>query len=171
MRIFYYLPLYFFISIATLMVIKFFNPSHATSSLVGTPIKKFSLPSSVFPASNFTSTKLKNQLSIINFFASWCNYCRMEHDFLLSLKKKSIPIYGIAVRDNPAHLKKFLTSHNNPYKDIGNDQLGQVAMEFGIKGFPETIVINQEGIIIYHTKGALTKKLYEKDIEPLIKNN
>ncbi|AIL65359.1 Cytochrome c biogenesis protein CcmG [Rickettsiales bacterium Ac37b] len=169
MRILYHLPLYFFAATSILIAIKFFNTSSYQSPLIGTKIKDFSLVSNLHPERSFTSGQLKHQLCIINFFASWCNYCRSEHGFLFSLNSHSkIPIYGIAVRDNPVNLKKFLDNYGNPYQDIGNDSLGHIAIEFGIKGFPETILINKEGIIIYHTRGALTRQLYEKEMAPLI---
>ncbi|MFV9875894.1 MAG: redoxin family protein [Rickettsiales endosymbiont of Dermacentor nuttalli] len=170
MRTIYYLPLYFFVAIALLMAIKFFNTSNLKSPLIGMQIKDFSLASSMYPKQVFSTQQLKGQLSIINFFASWCNYCRIEHDFLVSLSStNTIPIYGIAIRENPSRLKQFLISYDNPYKDVGNDSLGQLAVEFGIIGFPETILVNKEGIIIYHIRGALTKALYDQEILPIIK--
>ena len=49
-----------------------------------------------------------NNLFLINIFASWCAPCKVEHPFLMQLKKKKISIIGINYKDNKKNAKVFL---------------------------------------------------------------
>ena len=50
-----------------------------------------------------------NKYTLINFWASWCAPCRVEHPYLMRLsKKKGIKILGINFKDKKINALKFL---------------------------------------------------------------
>ena len=53
---------------------------------------------------------------MINFFASWCPPCKVEHPFLLELSKE-FSIYGIAKKDNFIDINKWLEKRKSICKD------------------------------------------------------
>ena len=95
---------------------------------------------------------------MINFFASWCAPCKIEHPLFVELAEQNIPIYGIAFRDKIVPLQAYLDSNGNPYKQYGSDAKGTAGIAWGLRGVPETFVVNEQGQIIWHWEGLLTEK-------------
>ena len=99
----------------------------------------------------------KNNLSIINIWASWCLPCREEHPYLVKLKNVSnINLIGINYKDNKSNAKKFLKELGNPYSNVMIDEKGTNSIELGAYGVPETIVLDNK-----------SKKIIKKYIGPL----
>ena len=67
--------------------------SYDTTSLIGNKISDFQLIEIYDENKLITQENLKkNKFTLINFFASWCAPCRIEHKYLLNLsneKKKN----------------------------------------------------------------------------------
>ena len=107
---------------------------------------------------------------MINFFASWCAPCKIEHPLFFELKKDfpNLFILGINHKDNKEDALKYLNEDGNPYNFVGIDQDGLIALEFGVFGLPETFIINETGKIIYKFMGPLTKEIITNEIKPLL---
>ena len=100
---------------------------------------------------------------MVNFFATWCKPCRDEHIYIKRFAdQKNIKVIGINYKDNQKKTKKWLNDLGNPYKDILIDQNGNIAIDWGVYGIPETFVVNSKGIIKYRHVGPITKKTYKK---------
>lgn len=112
---------------------------------------------------------LRGQVAVVNFFASWCAPCRVEHPVLMRLKAQGVPLYGIAYKDKPADSAAFLTQTGNPFRIVGVDQPGRVALDFGLYGVPETYVIDKAGIIRKRFVGPLTGPIVERELMPLLR--
>ena len=115
-------------------------------------------------------SKYKNKRFILNFFASWCLPCKIEAPLLNKVSSK-IPIIGIAYKDKEEDMIKFLKNYGNPFNEIGVDELGSIAIEWGVYGVPETFLIDENGKIIYKYAGAISHELYKDKIIPFINNN
>ncbi len=98
----------------------------------------------------------RNEISVVNIWASWCTPCRAEHEFLMELSDLSIPIYGINYRDKYENANNFLKELGNPYSGIGFDSDGVSAVTLGIFGVPETIIVGRDGNIIKKYLGPIT---------------
>ena len=114
--------------------------------------------------------KYKNRVFAVNFFASWCAPCRIEAPIIEDLSK-IIPIVGIAYKDKPIDTKKFFEEFGNPYDQIGIDNSGKVAIEWGVYGVPETFLINDKGEIFYRHAGPLLYNTFKSEVLPIIKSN
>jgi cytochrome c biogenesis protein CcmG/thiol:disulfide interchange protein DsbE len=113
---------------------------------------------------------LKGRPVVINFFASWCVPCRVEHPVLMRLKDENhIAIYGIAYKDDPAASTRLLQTYGDPYKQVGVDRNGSVGLDFGVYGVPETYVLDSNGIIRKRFVGPLTADSVDKELLPLLK--
>ena len=99
----------------------------------------------------------KKEIKIINFFASWCPPCKVEHPQLIELSK-SFNLYGIAKKDKPQQLLTWLEELGNPFKKVGLDNEGMVSIEWGVYGLPETFIVDDSGVIIYKHIGPVMKK-------------
>ncbi len=107
-------------------------------------------------------------VKLVNYWASWCAPCRVEHPNLELLAEEGIPIYGINYKDDPAKAEAFLTELGDPYTAIGTDESGRTAIEWGLYGVPETYVIDGEGRVVLRFAGPLTQRSLEAQIRPAI---
>jgi cytochrome c biogenesis protein CcmG/thiol:disulfide interchange protein DsbE len=160
----------FFIILIIFIFIIFFiglkkNNNQLNSKFINQPFPEIDLV--VFNKNTkLTNKNFKNEIILVNFFASWCVPCIAEHNFLLDLQKqKKIKIYGINYKDNPINLKKWLEKLGNPYFLIGIDDSGFAGIEWGLSGVPESFLIDKTGIIRYKVAGPIIDK---KQIEILI---
>ena len=145
------------------------NPQEIPSNLINKKIPNFEADS-LFKEEKFIfSQELKPEIVLINFFATWCKPCRDEHLYIKKFsEQKKIRVIGINYKDDPEKTIKWLNDLGNPYSDVLLDKKGQIAIDWGVYGIPETFVVNSNGIIKYRQAGPITKKIYRK-INSLIK--
>lgn len=99
---------------------------------------------------------LQGEVSLINFWASWCPSCRREHESLLSLAKETnFPIYGINVNDKGKNALSFLKKNGNPYRKLGVDASGSLASQWGVYGLPISYIVDKKGVVRYVHMGAI----------------
>ena len=127
------------------------------SALLNKPIPEINLNS--LENDKLDQNDFKNEILLVNFFASWCVPCIVEHDFLLELKKqKPIKIYGINYKDDIKNLEIWLEKLGNPYSKIGIDKTGITGINWGINGIPESFLIDKNGIIKHKINGVINEK-------------
>ena len=139
------------------------DPSYHTNSLVRKKLVELNLES--FDGDYNLSTKdfKNNNFTLINFWASWCSPCRVEHPILMSLSKsKKLKLVGINFKDKKNNAKKFLNELGNPYNLIAKDEIGKKSVNFGIYGIPESILVNKEMIVIKKFIGPLNTQDYNE---------
>ena len=101
----------------------------------------------------------KNKYTLINFWASWCAPCRVEHPYLMELsKEKNIKILGVNFKDKKINALKFLKDLGNPYDYLNKRQSGKQSVNFGIYGIPESILIDNKLIILKKFVGPLNSQ-------------
>ncbi|MBU2982686.1 DsbE family thiol:disulfide interchange protein [Lentibacter algarum] len=114
------------------------------------------------------ATLRKDGVKLVNFWASWCAPCRVEHPNLEALAAEGIPIYGINHKDKPENALKFLRELGDPYTALGADVDGRISLNWGVYGVPETYVIDGNGIVILRHAGPITQRVIESTIRPAI---
>ena len=142
------------------------DTNYNTSSLVNKDTPEFKIIS--FDDSNyFTRDDIKkNNYTLINFWASWCAPCRVEHPILMKLSQtKNLVILGINFKDKEPQAKTFLSELGNPYDLLAKDKNGKHSVKFGIYGIPESILINKELIIIQKFVGPLSVDDYNNIVK------
>ncbi len=107
-------------------------------------------------------------VKLVNFFASWCAPCRVEHPQLKALAGEGIPVYGIAYKDDPAKSVAFLEELGNPYLATGTDPDGRTAVNWGVYGVPETFVVDGEGRIVARLAEPLTEDALTRRLRPAL---
>ena len=126
--------------------------------------KNVALHSSLFDTPDFYDLKTLSQkelddVYIVNFFASWCKPCLVEHPLLMELHSKGVQIIGINFRDDEDNFVQWINDHGNPFFHIIRDD-GSIAYEMGLIGVPETFFIEKSKI---HKK--VQGPLFYEDIE------
>ena len=127
------------------------------SPLLNKPIPEINLDS--LKNEKLNESDFKKEILLVNFFASWCVPCIVEHDFLFELKKqKPIKIYGINYKDDIKNLEIWLEKLGNPYSKIGIDKTGITGINWGVNGIPESFLIDKNGIIKHKINGVINEK-------------
>ena len=147
------------------------DPSIPPSALLNKKVPKFESTNLLKEDSVFNNKIFSGKITIINFFASWCSPCKIEHPILMKISKENnnILLIGINHKDKKDDAIEFLKI-GNPYNKIGIDDNGKIAIEFGVYGLPETFIVNKSGIIIFTHVGPITEKLYDNKIKKLLSN-
>ena len=140
------------------------------STLLNQPLPSFNLPDLHHSQQYFQSKELTGKVSLLNIWATWCYACAMEHDVLMDIKEKyHVAIYSINYKDQALSAKQWLSKKGNPYVKTGSDEGGDVAIDLGIYGTPETFVVSPQGKILYRHVGALTHQVWVDVLYPIIK--
>ncbi|MFY0680281.1 MAG: DsbE family thiol:disulfide interchange protein [Thalassovita sp.] len=100
-------------------------------------------------------------VKLVNFWASWCAPCRVEHPKLEALSQEGVQIYGVNYKDDPGNAVAFLDELGNPYAAIGADNTGRMALNWGVYGVPETYLIDGNGRILLRHAGPITERVLE----------
>ena len=142
------------------------DTNYNTSNLINKETPEFKINS--FDDLNFyTKDEIKkNNYTLINFWASWCTPCKIEHPLLMKLSQtKNLTIMGINFKDKEPQAKTFLSELGNPYDLLAKDKNGKHSVKFGIYGIPESILINKKLIIIQKFVGPLSVNDYNNIIK------
>ena len=142
--------------------------NYSTDYLVGNKLAKINLKSfnnnKIYTSEDFQ----KSRYTLINFWASWCAPCRIEHPYLMQLsKEKNIKILGVNFKDKKINASKFLNELGNPYYYMAQDTTGKQSVNFGIYGIPESILINDKTIVLKKFVGPLNEQNFN-DIKEII---
>jgi cytochrome c biogenesis protein CcmG, thiol:disulfide interchange protein DsbE len=163
-------PLIFFVALAVILWRGLsLNPQQLPSALINKPIPAFALPQLSHPQNLFSDRQLYGHVTLLNVWATWCSNCQLEHPVLVDISQtQHIPIYGLNYKDSRTRAIQWLQHYGNPYRAIGFDHAGKVAINLGVYGTPETFIIDQHGIIRYKHIGPITQEVWENVIKPEI---
>ena len=149
-----------------------YNPRGVPSALIGRPPPDFALPpveeTGLPPVTSADLRSLPRPV-LVNFWASWCMPCIIEHPQLVKLHRAGVPVHGIAYKDKPEDSLRFLRQHGNPFQRLSRDEPGRVAIDWGVYGVPETYLVDRGGIIRWRWAGPITDDVLSQDLQPLLR--
>ncbi len=135
------------------------------SAMVGEPMPDFELPPAVQDRPGLSRADLADGTpKLLNIFASWCIPCAAEAPQLAALERRGANIVGVAIRDRPEDVQRFLAIYGNPFSRIGRDDISEVQLSIGSSGVPETFVIDGSGTITYQHIGDIR----DRDVPTLL---
>jgi cytochrome c biogenesis protein CcmG/thiol:disulfide interchange protein DsbE len=149
-RVILWLPLGLFLAFLVTVALGLYSPTDRVirSKMVGKAMPQFALQPSVASHPPLSSADLAaGKPRLVNVFASWCVPCKVEAPQLMALRRRGVPIDGIAIRDRPEDVARFLAEWGDPFDRIGADPNSQVQFALGSSGVPETFVVDGRGII------------------------
>src|SRR5712691_1526087 len=145
------------------------DPNVLPSPLIGKSVPEFSLPPVKGRSLGLATGDLKGDVSLVNVFASWCVACREEHPVLMRLRAQgTVPIHGLNYKDKPDDAARWLDTMGDPYTRTGSDLGGQIGIDWGVYGVPETFLVDPQGRIVFKRVGAVTPEILDDVILPMV---
>lgn len=144
------------------------NPDELPTALAGKPAPKVQMVALSDLPSFDDATLRDGEVKLVNFWASWCAPCRVEHPNLEAMAAQGITVYGVNYKDKPEAALKFLAELGNPYTAIGQDDDGRMGLNWGVYGVPETYLIDGDGNIVMRHAGPITQRTIETTLGPAL---
>lgn len=113
------------------------------------------------------NSRIEGNDLLLNVWASWCITCRVEHPYLMNLKRQGIPILGLNYKDEKEDAINWLNKFGNPYTDNIHDYKGSLALDLGVTGAPETFLIIN-GQVVAHYQGEVNEIVWNEVFLPII---
>ena len=170
------LPLAIVVALGALFFARLFagEASRIPSALIGQSAPAINLPG-LDGAPGLADGDLRaGHVSIVNVFGSWCLPCHAEHEMLMALAAdqglaaKGVKLYGVAQKDDPENLRRFLGAKGDPYAKIGLDSNGRAGIDWGVYGVPETFIVKGDGTIFYKFIGPIDADALASAVRPQI---
>lgn len=184
-----FLPLVLFLGMVVFLAVGLNrNPQEIPSPLIGRPAPVVQLPS-MGDLQNVSAAQFKGQLTLVNFWATWCAGCKEEHPILMALARQpGLQMLGINYKElqaselsgqtpqSPESLQKatlrsqaWLQKNGQAFGQNLMDMEGRVGMDFGLYGLPETYLIDRDGVVRFKHAGALTPEVVQQKLLPLLR--
>lgn len=137
------------------------NPGELQSVFVGRPAP--TLPVTALPGvPALTDADLRaGQVTLVNFWATWCPPCRAEHPVLLEMAAKGVRVAGVNIRDDDAKATAYLEDEGNPFFAVATDPTMRHSIDWGVTAPPETFIIAGDGTVLFRFIGPLVGTDYE----------
>jgi cytochrome c biogenesis protein CcmG, thiol:disulfide interchange protein DsbE len=117
-------------------------------------------------------TAWRGQVVVLNFWASWCAPCRDESPLLQRFHDRIRPrggtVVGVDVLDVASDARAFVHDFKLSYPML-RDKEGERLSEYGVRGYPETFVIDRRGRIAAVKHGVVDERWLREAVEPLLR--
>ncbi len=139
--------LYLFVSQVTIDSAEGFNPM-LVDSRIGASAPDFVLKDLTGKEVSLSSLKGKNVL--LNFWATWCPYCRKERNHLNMIHaeygERGLAIISVSIDRSIETVKNYMKKNPSEFPVL-SDSDGTVAALYNIAGLPTSYFIDEEGIV------------------------
>ncbi|MTI13786.1 DsbE family thiol:disulfide interchange protein [Sansalvadorimonas verongulae] len=167
-RVFLLLPLLVLMALGVLFFRGLSLDDTVPSALIAKPFPVFSLPSLEEPGTTLTEGILKGQVSLVNVWGSWCPTCYAEHPYLLELAEQGVVIFGMNYKDEGDKAIAWLNKLGDPYRTNFVDADGRLGIDLGVRGAPETFLVDADGVIRYKHEGEVNARVWNDIFEPIL---
>jgi cytochrome c biogenesis protein CcmG/thiol:disulfide interchange protein DsbE len=130
----------------------------ATSALIGKTAPQ--VAGKTLDGSTFNADHQLGRWVVVNFFATWCRECVVEHPELDAFQKEHTAagdavLVSVLYDDDPDSATEFFDEHGGDWPVVMDD--GTIATEYGVTGVPETYLVAPGGRVIKRLTGGVTK--------------
>ena len=148
------------------------NPDRYRNPLVGHSAPTFTLPS--IDGGTVSLSRFRGQVVVVNFWASWCNDCLLEHGVLgqawQRYRDQGVVVLGVVYQDAASNARRYVRELGGSWPQA-MDAGSKTAIAYGVRGVPETFFISRNGTVAAHHSGAVSYGLLTEEIGKLLGRN
>ena len=97
---------------------------------------------------------MRGRFVLVNFFASWCGPCHVEQPQLVALSGQ-VSVVGVVYQDDAQAALSFLRNGGATWPAVADPQ-GATALEWGVRGPPESYLVGPDGTVLAKVLGPVT---------------
>lgn len=157
------------------------DPRLVPSPLVDNPAPEFALPVMAMdgPVDGRETTgdtvrlsELEGNIVVLNFFASWCVPCRLEHRALTQAARRygnrGVRFFGVVYNDEPPAVRTYIRQLGGQSYPALLDPGQRVAIDYGLVGVPETFFIDRNGVVARKVFSAVDERLLTEQLDRML---
>jgi len=148
------------------------DPNEIPSPLPGKPAPDFTLVSMNGGQDTVSLAALRGKVVVLNFWASWCTECRLEHaDLSMAAnlyRGRGVEFYGVLYNDQAANGLRWVEELGGQSYTSLVDPGSRTAVDYGLYGVPETFIIDQQGRVVRKKIGPTSVSELVSFIDPLL---
>ena len=137
---------------------------------IGKPAPDFTLGRLDRPGSLQLSS-LRGKVVVLNFWASWCQPCKLEAPDLAASAKKwrgRVVVLGVDVNDPSGDARGFMRKYGITYP-IVHDNKNVTSPKYGLTGLPETFFLDRRGRIVSHVISGIKAADLQRGVEEALR--
>jgi cytochrome c biogenesis protein CcmG/thiol:disulfide interchange protein DsbE len=143
--------------------------SRVTDPLIGHPAPNFTLDAlNLHPAASISLVNFKGKPVVLNVWNSACGPCINEAPLLQSqwqsVQSQGVVFIGIDFQDTKSDGLSFLKKYGITYPNV-LDASGSTAINYGVTGYPETIFIDRQGVVVSRVPYELTRQSLQSNLQ------
>jgi cytochrome c biogenesis protein CcmG/thiol:disulfide interchange protein DsbE len=150
------------VACAALIALLATSPAQTVTE-VDTPLVGQTAPALAGPTlsgGSFNLEAWRGRWVVVNFFASWCAPCQQEQPELVAFayahrSPADAALVGVVFDDSASTARDFMRSTGGTWPAVV-DAGGQIALNYGVRGPPETFIVSPAGIVVAHFDGPMT---------------
>ena len=167
-----FLPVTLFGILAAVLFLGFTlrDPKLLPSALLDKPFPVFDLPLLAgAPGQRASRSSLLGEIRLVNVWATWCPTCLAEHGELMRIRSETgLSIVGISYKDDSGQARAWLRQYGDPYDFNVVDENGDLGVDLGVYGAPETFLVDAGGVIRYKHVGDVNRSVWQDEFVPRI---
>lgn len=128
----------------------------AESPLVGRPAPL--IDAVALDGEQFRLDDHRGRWVVVNYFATWCVPCRVEHPELVKFDQRhrvtgDARVVSVVFDDEAGDVTRFFEREGGDWPVIIDD--GRIALAYGVAGIPESYLVDPDGFIVAKLVGGV----------------
>jgi cytochrome c biogenesis protein CcmG/thiol:disulfide interchange protein DsbE len=146
------------------------DPTLGPSPLVGKPAPEVAVIS-IDGGATIQISDYAGSVVVVNFWAPWCVPCRAEHAILVAAaaeyRAAGVVVLGITYESEFDDVVEFLDELGRGYP-VAMDDRSRAAINFGVRGVPETFFIDRDGTVYGKVSGPVDEAVMTTTLDAIL---